>query len=215
MQQGSRWVWDSSTEDPRALESPDQSTREAATYYDANEIKLRLTFAHAFTGNLHLYAVDWDSLGRRETITAGSHTVALSSDFMPGRLGEQLPISVAAGGSVPIVVDRTAGANAVLSGGIFLGDSGALPVVRSAKETEGASAPQGSWVGTYGSAGYDLGAWSGTGDLASIPSATVSLAQGSRWVWSSSTSDVRALESPDLSRPRLRQPPTTTPTSCG
>lgn len=197
VQQGSRWVWASSTEDPRALESPDQSTREAATYYDANEIKLRLTFAHAFTGNLHLYAVDWDSHARRETITAGSHTVALSSDFSQGAW-VTLPISVAAGGSVPILVDRTAGVNAVLSG-IFIGDSSALPVVRSARETEGASAPQGSWVGTYGTAGYDLGAWSGAGDLASIPSATVSLAQGSRWAWSSSTSDVRALQSPDKS----------------
>jgi hypothetical protein len=197
VQQGSRWVWASSTEDPRALESPDQSTREAATYYDANEIKLRLTFAHAFTGNVHLYAVDWDSHARRETITVASHTVALSGDFSQGAW-VTLPISVAAGGSVPIVVDRTAGVNAVLSG-IFLGEAGALPIVRSAKEVEGASAPQGSWVGTYGSAGYDLGAWSGTGDLASIPSATVSLAQGNRWEWSSSTSDLRALESPDKS----------------
>jgi hypothetical protein len=191
--QGSRWVWASSTEDPRALESPDQSTRDAATYYDSNEIKLRLSFARAYTGNLHLYAVDWDSLGRRETITVGGHTASLSSDFSQGAW-VTLPISVAAGGSVPIVVLRTAGANAVLSG-VFLGDAGGLPTIGS----KGASAQQGSWVGAYGSAGYDLGAWSGSSDLMSTPNATVSLAQGSRWTWSSSTSDLRALQSPDKS----------------
>ena len=36
-------MWASSTADVRALQSPDQSTREAATYYDPNEIKLKLT----------------------------------------------------------------------------------------------------------------------------------------------------------------------------
>jgi hypothetical protein len=189
--QGSRYVWAPSTEDPRALESPDHSTRDAATYYDANEIKLRLAFAHAYSGNLHLYALDWDSHARRETITVAGKTVALSSDFSQGAW-VTFPISVAAGGSVSIVVDRTAGANAVLSG-VFLGDSGSLWTTKST------SAPQGNWVGAHGAAGYDLGAWSGTSDLVSLPTATVSLAQGSRWVWASATSDVRALQSPDKS----------------
>jgi hypothetical protein len=189
--QGNRYVWAPSTEDPRGLESPDHSTRAAASYYDANEIKLRLTFAHAYTGNLHLYAVDWDSHARRESITVAGKTVALSGDFSQGAW-VTFPISVAAGGSVSIAVDRTAGANAVLSG-VFLGDSGSLWTTKST------SAPQGSWVGAHGSAGYDLAAWGGSSDLASLPGATVSLAQGSRWAWASSTGDVRALQSPDKS----------------
>jgi hypothetical protein len=188
---GSRYVWAPSTEDPRALESPDHATRTAATYYDSNEISLRLAFAHAYTGNLHLYAVDWDSHARRETITVGGKTVALSSDFSQGAW-VTFPISVPAGGSVSISVARTAGANAVLSG-LFIGDTGALWSVKST------SAPQGNWVGAYGSAGYDLGAWTGSGDLFSLPTATVSLAQGSRWVWAPSTTDPRALQSPDKS----------------
>ena len=189
--QGSRYLWASSTEDPRALQSPDGLTREAATYYDPNQIRLSLKFKHAYSGSLHLYAVDWDSTSRRELISVNGQSADLSSSFNQGAW-LNFPIEVAAGGTVSIVVDRTAGANAVLSG-IFLGEGGSPPAIAAS------SAPQGSWVGTHGSAGYDLAAWSGGSDLVSMatPSASVSLAQGSRYVWAPSTSDVRALESPE------------------
>ena len=187
--QGGRYEWASATSDVRALQNPVGLTREAATYYGNNEIKLRLTFAHAYAGDLHLYVLDWDSHVRRERITVGGQTVTLSSDFNQGAW-VTFPISVAAGETVPIVVTRTAGANAVLSG-VFLGDTGSPPAMESV------SVPQGTWVGTYGSAGYDLGAWNGGSDLVSMPNATVNLVQGSRDVWASSTKDVRGLESPD------------------
>ena len=189
--QGSRYAWASSTTDPRALQSPDGLTREAATYYDPNQIHLSLKFSSSYTGTLHLYALDWDSTTRRELISVDDQTALLSSSFNQGAW-VSFPISVAAGETVSIVVARTAGSNAVLSG-IFLGEAGPPPAMTSS------SSPQGNWVGTYGSAGHDLAAWSGASDLVSIPSAAVSLAQGSRYVWASSTSDVRALESPEKS----------------
>jgi hypothetical protein len=68
---------------------------------------------------LRLYAVDWDSTVRRELVSVDGQTAVLSSNFNQGAW-VTFPISVAAGETVPIVVDRTAGANAVLSG-IFLG----------------------------------------------------------------------------------------------
>ena len=103
----------------RALQSPDKSTRIAATYYDPNEIKLKLTFNEAYSGTLRLYAVDWDSAGRREVISVNGQSVALSSDFSQGAW-VSVPISVAAGGTVSVTVTCLAGGNAVLSG-IFLG----------------------------------------------------------------------------------------------
>src|ERR1019366_6239994 len=62
------------------------STRNAATYYDPNQVQVKLGFATtAYSGNLHLYAVDWDSTARRETITvndeAGANAV-LSGIFL-------------------------------------------------------------------------------------------------------------------------------------
>ena len=102
-----------------------------------------------------------------------------------------LPVSVAAGGTVTITVDRTAGANAVLSG-VFLGDAGPPP---SPTVT---SAPEGSWVNSVGSAGYDLAGWDGSvGDLSYLPGASSVVEQGTRYQWAANTTDTRALQSPD------------------
>jgi hypothetical protein len=188
--QGSRYQWAASSGNARALQGPDGLTRAAATYTAASQIRVSLSFSAAYSGNLNLYAVDWDKQTRRETITVGGRTAVLSADFGEGAW-VSLPVNVQAGGTVTITVDRTAGPNAVLSG-IFLGDAGSPPAMTVS------SAPQGGWVGAYGSAGYDLAGWEGAaGDLISLPSASVSLTQGSRYRWAASTADVRALQAPD------------------
>jgi len=66
--------------------------------------------------------VDWDSASRREVISVNGQSVMLSSDFSQGAW-VSFPVSVAAGGTVSIVVQRIAGPNAVLSG-VFLGEAG-------------------------------------------------------------------------------------------
>jgi subtilisin family serine protease len=119
---GSRWCWNCSTSDVRALQNPGQTQRRAATYYDPNQVVVHLSFPSAYSGTLHLYAIDWDSTDRRESITvndgSGPHTVNITTDFSQGAW-TSVPVTVAAGGTVTITVTRTAGINAVLSG-IFL-----------------------------------------------------------------------------------------------
>jgi hypothetical protein len=121
--EGNRWQWNPSTTDVRALESPDQLTREATCWYASSQLELQLSFSSAYSGNLELYALDWDSTSREETIDVNDgtspQTAALTSSFNQGAW-MVFPISVAPGGSVTITVQLTAGANAVLSG-IFLG----------------------------------------------------------------------------------------------
>jgi hypothetical protein len=187
--QGARYRWAASTADARALSEPGQLNRNASTYYDPNQVQVKLNFSAAYSGNLHLYAVDWDSTTRRETITVNGQTAELSSSFHEGAW-VSFPINVAApGGTVTITVDRTSGSNAVLSG-IFLGDAGAPPAMPVS------SSPQGNWVGSLGSAGYALAAWDGTSDLTSLTNASLTVAQGSRFQWAPATTDERALESP-------------------
>ena len=186
LQQGSRYQWAANTTDTRALEDPGGNIRNAATYYDPNEIKLSLSFPAAYTGNLHLYAVDWDSQGRREAITVNGQSGVLSSEFTKGAW-ITFPINVGAGGTVTITVTRLAGANAVLSG-IFLGEGGSPPTPTTS--------PEGSWAGTYGSEGYDLADWDGAGDVSYLPGATLGVVQGSRYQWAANTTDTRALEDP-------------------
>ena len=111
-----------STTDVRALQSPDATSRRATTVYDGAQVKLHLTFTNAYSGNLHLYALDWDSTSRRETITItdanGSRTAILNASFDQGAW-INLPINVAAGGALTVTVVANAGPNAVLSG-LFL-----------------------------------------------------------------------------------------------
>ena len=119
--QGSRAVQAATTTDPRALSDPTGSSRIAADYTDPNQVQVKLTFNTAYTGNIHLYGVDWDTTARRELITVNGQTAELSSDFSQGGW-VSFPITEAAGGTLAITVDRTAGASAVLSG-IFLGEA--------------------------------------------------------------------------------------------
>ena len=79
---------------------------------------MQLSFSTAYSGNLELYALDWDSGGRRETITVGGQTANLDDDFTQGAW-VTFPITAAANSTITITVTPTAGANAVLSG-IFL-----------------------------------------------------------------------------------------------
>ena len=195
LDQGGRATWTTSTTLDRALESPDQSERRATTWWDNAQIRFHLTFSGSYTGALHLYAIDWDSTDRRETLTVndgtGPQQVTLSESFNVGAW-LHFPISVAAGGQVTVTIDRLAGGNAVLSG-LFLGGAGPMPPPPPAP---------GDWVGRYGADGYALLAWNGTSDLASLPGAALSLDQGGRATWTTSTTLDRALESPDQSERR-------------
>ena len=188
--QGGRWQWAAGSADPRALSDPSGLTHNVSAYYDPNQIQLKLSFTTAYSGNLHLYALDWDTTARREIITVNGQSAVLG-EFNNGAW-VSFPISVAAGGTVTITVDRTAGPNAVLSG-IFLGDAGAPPAMTVS------SPPQGNWVGTYGKTEYDLLAFNGSSDETSLSNASVSIEQGSRWQWSPSTTEERALQNPSKS----------------
>ena len=193
--QGARWLW-GVFGDVRALEREDEGERRAAAWYDTNELRLRLDFNAPFTGDLHLYAIDWDNQGRRERITVddGSiQTVDIASSFVDGRW-IAVPISVGSGESVSVTVTKTAGLTAVLSG-LFLGGAGTPPPIGPPPSGNG------DWVGVRGADGYDLLAWNDQVDLAATQGRTVSLLQGARWSWGGST-ELRALESPDESQRR-------------
>jgi subtilisin family serine protease len=146
--QGARYQWAASTQDIRALESPDETTRRAGTWYHATAVQLRIGMTAAYAGTLHLYALDWDGFGpRRETITVddgrGAQSVSLTGDFIDGAW-THFPINVAAGGSVTISATRTGGENAVLSG-IFLGNLPTAPATAPGAPTGlGASPGNGS-----------------------------------------------------------------------
>jgi hypothetical protein len=123
VEQGGRTRWSSSTSNVRALQGPGGTGRRAAAWSHAGELRLRIDFAAAWSGDLHLYALDWDNRGRRQVVTvddgSGPRVAVLDSSFANG-LWTRAPVAVPAGGSVRITVSHSAGTSAVLSG-LFLG----------------------------------------------------------------------------------------------
>ena len=131
--QASRYSWAASTTDVRALQSPSQAERRARTWYHGTKIRLRLNFTSAYSGTLHLYAVDWDAYGPRgEDVTvddgSGPRIAHLATNSFVQGAWIHVPVSVPAGGSIQITVDKTASGttNAVLSG-LFLGGPAPAP----------------------------------------------------------------------------------------
>ncbi len=128
---GGRANWAATTTDVRALTNPAGTARQMRTWYDINGLRLRLNFSTAYSGTLHLYAVDWDAYGgnRYQNVTvddgSGPRVASIASSFVQGAW-VHAPISVAAGGSVVISVDKTGGYSAVLAG-LFLGGPSTPP----------------------------------------------------------------------------------------
>ena len=113
------YTWDSPTTDVRALESGVTSGRIASTWYSSGfTIDINLT-----DGNTHqvaLYAVDWDNLGRAETIRltdAASGTVLDSRSISSFTNGEWVVWNLT--GHVTVTVTQTGNQNAVVSGIFF------------------------------------------------------------------------------------------------
>ena len=92
LEQGSRYSWTTSPRRPTCGPSRarTETERRAPTWYDATQIRVRLNFANAYSGTLHLYAVDWDAYGRaRERHGRRRERPAdrrPSSSFIAGRL---------------------------------------------------------------------------------------------------------------------------------
>jgi hypothetical protein len=196
---GTRTVWAPNTTDIRALQAPDgSSVRNATAYTDPSKVTVGLSFAKAYTGDVSIYALDWDKQGRAESISiddgSGPRIYSLATDFSQGEW-LTFPVAVTAGATVTITATNTATATATTTptaviSGIMIGDAGAPPM------TPGTQAPQGDWSNAYGAAGYDLVGWTGTSDLSWMPDATVTLVQGSRSVQAANTTDSRALSDP-------------------
>jgi hypothetical protein len=123
LDQGSRYRYGTaSINNHRALENAAQTTRRAAHWASNTSLQLHLTFPAAYSGTLHLYAIDWDGSRRREVITvddgSGPQVVSLNASYHDGAW-LHFAINVPAGGTVTIRADTSWG-SASLSG-IFLG----------------------------------------------------------------------------------------------
>ena len=142
------WTWAANSTDPRALQSGSGS-RIAATWYTADGTSMFSIDVNTTDGETHevaLYAVDWDSLGRAETIQVmdAQTKVILDSRSISGFVnGIYMVWNIS--GHVIINVTNTGGKNAVISG-VFFG-AGSSASAGSPSAPSGTSA-SGSSSGT-------------------------------------------------------------------
>lgn len=118
IQNQQNWTWASSTSDPRAVQVPGGSGI-ASTWYNASSFSFDLnvgTGSHQFA----LYALDWDTQGRSETILIQDAITGLTLDtesLSNFSNGIYLVWNVA--GHLKITVTATGGPNCVISAAFF------------------------------------------------------------------------------------------------
>lgn len=147
IEKGGTYFWQGSTTDVRALENPPGSSpdRRYGVWYSndpTNQVKIKIHFTQAYSGNFHMYAADWDDTVRGESVVLTDDERrfegSLDPSFHNGKwLGAR--VSVAAGNDLTLTVTQTGSWNAVV-GGIFFGSNrpvavpSALNVVECAYE---------------------------------------------------------------------------------
>jgi hypothetical protein len=110
--------------DVRGLENAAGTQMAGCTLYnDPSPMVMRLHFTNAYSGTVHVYAVDWDSFGpRQNTVTIDDGSSVGTADLTAFVNGAwlSLPVNVAAGGTVTIMVIALNGHHSNVLSGILL-----------------------------------------------------------------------------------------------
>jgi hypothetical protein len=183
------WTWAASTTDTRGLQNSTGTARLAATWYNLTSFSIDVNVTDGQTHQIALYALDWDSKGRSETIqvTDGQSGAVLDSRTVFGFTNGSYVVWTISG-HVKFIVTNSAGPNAVISG-VFFGTAGAAapapvtPVVTPpAPPTSTSSSttncpPVTNAVSFLGIDSTTQGAWKGLGNF-NAPPASSSLVYG-------------------------------------
>ncbi len=185
----SSYTWSTTSTDSRALQTPGSSNRVAACWYSTTSFSVDVNLTDGQQHLLSIYALDFDSLGRSEQVQILSATTGAVLDTetissFSGGVYLQWQVS----GNVVIQFTRESGPNALVNG-IFLDSSPAAGYVKEDTAT------QGNWIGAYGAQGYEIAA-----GASSLPSyATITPSGATSYIWSTTSSDARALQTPGSS----------------
>ncbi len=127
-QNQSNWTWAASTTDPRSLKLPAGGGGLAATWYNSTSFSFDVNFADGNVHQLALYALDWDSQGRSETIQVFDAVSNLSlASTAVSNFSNGVYVVWNISGHVKIYVTAIGGPNAVISGVFFGGASSSVP----------------------------------------------------------------------------------------
>jgi hypothetical protein len=117
---GPTYTWASGTTDPRALQTGDDTSRIASTWYNNSSFNFDVNFTDGNSHQLALYALDWDSQGRAETIQiVDANTNAVLDTRNISQLTNGIYLLWNLTGHVKVNIMKTGGPNGVISGAFF------------------------------------------------------------------------------------------------
>jgi hypothetical protein len=160
VQNASTYAWAASTTDLRALQTLGTPGRFAATWFNSTAANSFSIDVNITDGNVHqvaLYAMDWDSKGRAQSIQVvnAATSAVLDSRTLSGFAnGVYLVWNLS--GHVTIKVTSTGGPNAVVSGLLFGTGVANTNTTAAAAFIATDASTQGNWKGVYGNDGYDI-----------------------------------------------------------
>ena len=194
VQNQTNWTWASATSDPRALEVDSKGDRIAATWFSTTTFSFDVNLTDGQTHQVALYLLDWDGLGRAETIQvldATSTQQRVLDQEVAADFGNGTYLVWNLSGHVTITVTVGGGPNGVVSG-IFFGGAGSTKVTAAASFAGFDANTQGNWPAAYGSQGYAI---ANVGQNFLVP-ATFAAQGPFSYTWAATTTDPRALEMP-------------------
>jgi NPCBM/NEW2 domain len=178
-------TWATSTTDPRALQNTGEIGQIAAAWSSSTSFAVDVDLTDGQEHDLALYAVDWDNQGRSEQIqvTSTGTGKVLDTETITN-FGGGVYLQWVVSGDVLVTVTRLTGPSAVLSGLFMDAPQDAATLVNTDSTTKG------SWIGSYGSQGYNV-----IGNAYSNPTYAIVQPVGtSTTTWAASTTDSRALQ---------------------
>jgi hypothetical protein len=184
------WTWTSNGTEVRDLQVPSSSVRQASCWYSSGSYFLDVNITDGNTHQFALYALDWDSKGRAETIQAVDGVTGAVLDTQSlSNFTNGIYYIWNVSGHVKFTVIQVSGPNAVISGAFFdIATATSAPGIATFVATD--TSTQGNWRGIYGADGYTV-----VGDSPSTPAyAALASVNQSSWTWASSTTDPRALQ---------------------
>jgi hypothetical protein len=124
VQNATAYTWNSNTADARALEMPSGAGAVASTWFNPTAFNINLNITDGGTHQVALYALDWDNLGRMETINVtNTQTGAVLDSKTISNFSDGVYLVWNISGNVTINVVSSA-SNAVISGVFFEPTSG-------------------------------------------------------------------------------------------
>lgn len=132
----SSYTWAGNTNDNRALQQVASETqRIAGVWYSPSSFTIDLPMADTETHEIAIYCLDWDNIGRSESIEVldANGTVIDAQNVAGFGAGAWMVWNVS--GHVQFRISRLNGLNAVATG-VFFGGSGALPVTVRVSPTQ-------------------------------------------------------------------------------